>query len=96
MSVFSRQPGLFEMDQQPDGAEAALARARMREMIDQISTLAVPPWADQTGVILLDGAFRRALRLVPTEEAEMLWAEFDANMERLYAIWARGQPASET
>jgi hypothetical protein len=33
------------------------------------------------------GAFQRAMRLVPPEEAQALWADFDAQMERLYAVW---------
>jgi hypothetical protein len=45
---------------------------------------------------LLDGAFKRAMPLVPAEEAEALWVEFDRHMERLYAVWAKGQPAPET
>ena len=39
------------------------------------------------GAILDDGAFQRAMRLVPAEEAQALWGEFDAQMERLYAVW---------
>lgn len=92
MNTLSRQPGLFDTDQDSDQAEAALARARMREMIDQLNKAAVPPWTDQTGVILYDGTFKRAMRLVPPGEAETLWAEFDAHMERLYAIWAQAEP----
>lgn len=58
-------------------------------MIDRLSATDVPPWTDQMGVILDDGAFQRAMRLVPELEARALWAEFDAQMERLYAIWAQ-------
>ena len=61
----------------------------MREMIDRLNAASVPPWKDQMGVILDDGAFRRAMRLVPTEEAQALWAEFDAHVERLCAIWVQ-------
>lgn len=42
--------------------------------------------------ILQDGAFQRAMRLVPTEEAQALWVEFDAQMDRLYSIWLETIP----
>jgi hypothetical protein len=82
------QPSLFDVDRIVDDAQATAARARMREMIERLKTTSVPNWRDEAGVILDDGAFQRAMRLVPREEALALWAEFDAQMERLYAIWA--------
>lgn len=57
-------------------------------MIERLKATSVPNWRDEAGVILDDGAFQRAMRLVPREEAQALWADFDAQMERLYAIWA--------
>lgn len=94
MNAFSAQRGLFDTDQGSDQTQAASARARMREMIDRLTAASVPPWKDQMGVILDDGAFRRAMRLVPNDEAQALWAEFDAHMERLYAIWVGADSAS--
>jgi hypothetical protein len=82
------QPSLFDVDRIVDDRQAAAARTRMREMIERLRATSVPYWQDQTGVILDDGAFQRAMRLVPREEAQALWADFDAQMERLYAIWA--------
>lgn len=96
MNASSRQPGLFDTDGGPDRAEAEAARARMREMIDWLGAADAPPWTDQTGVILRDGAFKRAMRLVPADEASSPWAEFDAQMERLYAIWAETKPVPES
>jgi hypothetical protein len=96
MSQSSRQPGLFDTDRSIDRVETVAARARMREMIERLRSATVPPWTEQTGVFLLDGAFKRAMPLVPAEEAEALWVEFDRHMERLYAVWAKGQPAPET
>jgi len=60
----------------------------MREMIERLKAASVPHWRDEAAVILDDGAFQRAMRLVPNDEAQSLWVEFDAQMERLYAIWA--------
>lgn len=92
MNAPSRQLGLFDTDQGHDHAEAEAARARMREMIDQLRTATVAPWVSQIDVILCDGVFRRAMRLVPTDEANVLWAEYDVQMERLYAIWVQTEP----
>jgi hypothetical protein len=82
------QPSLFDAEQIVDDQQTVSARMRMLEMIERLKATSVPYWRDQTGVILDDGAFQRAMRLVPREEAQALWADFDAQMERLYAIWA--------
>jgi hypothetical protein len=82
------QPSLFDAEQIVDDQQAASARTRMRTMIERLTATSVPYWRDQTAVILDDGAFQRAMRLVPPEEAQVLWAEFDKEMQRLYAIWA--------
>lgn len=89
-----RQPGLFDAARGFDHAEATAARTRMRETIDRLSAAAAPPWTDQTEVFLLDGAFKRAMQLVPADEADALWAEFDAHMERLYAVWLQAKAGS--
>jgi hypothetical protein len=82
------QPSLFDVDRIVDDQQAVSARMRMREMIERLKATSVPYWRDEAAVILDDGAFQRAMRLVPREEAQSLWADFDAQMERLYAIWA--------
>ena len=87
MSSASVQPGLFDAHQPADTVQEAAARGRMQEMIGRLKAMATPPWRTQMDVILDDGAFQRAMRLVPPGEAQALWAEFDAHTERLYAIW---------
>jgi hypothetical protein len=82
------QRSLFDADRIVDDQQAAAARVRMRGMIDRLKATSVPYWRDEAAVILDDGAFQRAMRLVPREEAQALWVEFDEQMERLYAIWA--------
>src|SRR5947208_12872331 len=52
------------------------ARTRMREMIERLKATSVPGWRDEAAVILDDGAFQRAMRLVPRDEGQALWAEF--------------------
>ena len=88
MTAFSAQPGLFDDSALVQSAESAAARVRMQDMIDGLREAAVPPWTDEMGVILRDGAFQRAMRLVPDGEAQSFWAAFNVQMERLYAIWA--------
>ncbi len=92
MSSVSSQLGLFEPDRTTDRGQEAQARTRMHAMIGRLKAASAPPWRDQMGAILDDGAFKRAMRLVPAEEAQTLWAEFDAQMERLYSIWLRSDP----
>ena len=82
------QPSLFDAGGLIDIKEAESARTRMRVMIDRLRATSVPYWRDEAAVILDDGAFQRAMRLVPPEEAQALWVEFDTKMERIYAIWA--------
>ena len=84
----ANQPSLFEANSPVDSQQAASARTRMRQMIERLKAASVPYWRDETGVILDDGAFQRAMRLVPPQEAQGLWADFDREMQRLYAIWA--------
>jgi hypothetical protein len=72
----------------PRNQQAEAARTRMRDMIERLKATSVPYWKDQTGVILDDGAFQRTMRLVPPQEAQGLWADYDREMTRLYAIWA--------
>ncbi len=65
----------------------------MRAMIDRLAAAATPPWQDHIGAILDDGAFQRAMRLVPDEEAQALRAEFDPHMQRLYSLWLDAEAA---
>lgn len=95
MMASPAQPGLFDSPKFADDAEAASARTRMREMIDRLRTAGTPPWKDEMAVILEDGSFKRAMRLVPEQEARALWAEFDALKERLYATWVESRPSTE-
>jgi hypothetical protein len=83
------QPDLFDVISLVEEPETAFARARMLEMIAQLKAATEPHWQDEMDVILDDGAFKRAMRLVPVEEAQTLWADFDAQTERLYAVWVR-------
>ena len=88
------QPCLFDVNPMADDRQAAAARLRMAGMIERLKAASVPFWRDEAAVILDDGAFQREMRLVPPDEAKALWATFDAQMERLYAIWAADRASS--
>lgn len=86
------QPSLFDAEASVDHQQAASARMRMRAMIERLQAASVPYWRDDTAAILEAGVFQRAMRLVPPQEAQVLWADFEKEVQRLYAVW----DASET
>ena len=49
------------------------------------------PWPDQLAVIREDNAFRFGKDVLPPAEGAALWAEFDAEMDRLYAVMNEGK-----
>jgi hypothetical protein len=89
----ANQPSLFDSGRVADDQQTVFARTRMRAMIDRLKATSVPHWQDEMAVILDDGAFQRAMRLVPPDEAQALWVEFDAQMERHYALWVAADSA---
>lgn len=96
MTASSSQLALFESDPTPERGQEANARQRMRAMIDRLRDASVPPWRDEMGAILDEGAFQRAMRMVPAQETQALRAEFDVHMERLYEAWLDlGHPQAE-
>lgn len=95
MKVAVARPRIFDFDALADKVWAESEHARAREMINRLRATSVPPWKNQMAIILDDGAFQRAMRLVPVEEAQALWGEFDAHIKRLNAIWVEANPARE-
>lgn len=49
------------------------------------------PWPDQLAIIREDNAFQSAKDMLPPDEGAALWAEFDAQMNRLYGIMNAGR-----
>ena len=49
------------------------------------------PWTDRLAMIREENAFRYDKAALPPEEAAALWAAFDVEMDRLYAIMNAGQ-----
>lgn len=64
----------------------ALVRTRLHAALALVRGAPSMPWPDMLSVIREDNAFRYGKGLLPPEEGAALWAEFDREMDRLYAI----------
>jgi hypothetical protein len=69
----------------------AVVRARLQATLALVKAAEAMPWPDQLAIIREDNAFRFAKDLLPPDEGAALWAEFDAEMDRLYAIMNEGK-----
>ena len=68
----------------------ALVRARLHATLALVKAAEAMPWPDQLAIIREDNAFRFGKDVLPRAEGAALWAEFDAEMNRLYAIMNEG------
>ena len=68
----------------------ALVRARLHAALALVRGADAMPWPDMLSVIREDNAFRYAKGLLPPEEGAALWAAFDQEMNRLYAVMNAG------
>lgn len=76
----------------PSEEVVALVRERLRATLALVKAADAMPWGDdQLAMIREDNAFRFGKDLLPPEEAASLWAEFNAEMDRLYAIMNEGK-----
>lgn len=64
----------------------AETRARLQATLALVKAAEKMPWNDMLRVIREDNGFRWAKDVLPPEEGAALWAEFDAEMDRLYAV----------
>lgn len=64
----------------------ALMRKRMLETLDMMKAAQAMPWTDRIAVIHVENAFRANKNLLPPAEGAALWAEFDREMDRLFAL----------
>ena len=69
----------------------ALVRRRLNDTLALVKAADTMPWPDQLAVIREDNAFRFGKDVLPPAEGAALWAEFDAEMNRLYAIMNEGK-----
>jgi hypothetical protein len=68
-----------------------MVRARLQAALALVKSAGVMPWTDQLTVIREDNAFRFGKDVLPPEEGVALWAEFNVEMDRLYAIMNEGK-----
>jgi hypothetical protein len=77
--------------EQPSAEIVALVRTRLHATLALVKSADAMPWPDQLAIIREDNAFRYGKDVLPRAEGAALWAEFDAEMNRLYAIMNEGK-----
>ena len=65
--------------------------SRLHATLALVKSASAMPWSDQLAIIREDNAFRCNKDVLPPDEGAALWAEFDAEMNRLYAIMNEGK-----
>jgi hypothetical protein len=75
----------------PSEEIVAIVRARLQAALALVESAPEMPWKDQLASIREDNAFRFGKDLLPPEEAAALWARFNVEMDRLYAIMNEGK-----
>jgi hypothetical protein len=89
------QPDLFgaesHISEPPSDAIVARVRSRLHATLALVKSAEAMPWPDQLAIIREDNAFRFGKDVLPRDEGAALWAEFDAEMNRLYAIMNEGK-----
>ena len=94
-TVRARQADQFETSSpaegQPSEEVVAIVRARLRAALALVKAVEVMPWPDQLSIIREDNAFRFGKDALPAAEGAALWAEFDVEMDRLYAVMNEGK-----
>lgn len=77
--------------EQPSDEIVAIYRKRLRASLALVKAAEVMPWNDMLTIIKEDNAFRFGKDVLPPEEGAALWAEFNVEMDRLYAIMNEGK-----
>ena len=67
-----------------------MIRARLHAKLELVRAAAAMPWSDQLTIIREDNGFRFTKDLLPADEGAALWAAFNVEMDRLYAIMNEG------
>ena len=80
-----------QISEQPSDEIVALVRSRLHATLALVKAADAMPWPDQLAIIREDNAFRFGKDVLPHAEGAALWAEFDAEMNRLYAIMNEGK-----
>ncbi len=77
--------------ERPSDEVAALVRARLHATLALVKAAEAMPWPDTLSIIREDNAFRFGKDALSPDEGAALWAEFDAEMDRLYAVMNEGK-----
>ena len=92
-----RQDDLFgaSLDTAPRASDEIVAaiRTRLHATLALVRSATAMPWPDTLAMIREDNAFRFGKDALPPEEGAALWAAFDAEMNRLYAIMNQDRSA---
>ena len=83
--------GTLSRSEQPQDEIVALVRSRLHATLALVKSAEVMPWTDQLSAIREDNAFRYGKDVLPSAEGTALWAEFNVEMDRLYAIMNAGK-----
>ncbi len=75
----------------PGDEIVAMVRARLTATLALVRAAGAMPWADLLEIIREDNGFRFAKDLLPPDEGAALWAAFNVEMDRLYAIMNAGK-----
>ena len=70
----------------PSEEVVAIIRTRLHATLALVKSARSMPWTESMAIIREDNAFRFGKDALPAEEGAILWAQFDAEMDRLYAI----------
>jgi hypothetical protein len=89
------QPDLFASAPQApparDPAWVAAIRAQLHATLALVQGAERMPWDDMRTIIHEDNRFRWNKDVLPPDEGAALWAAFDKEMDRLYAIMNAGR-----
>ena len=95
LPMSASQADLFETPsragEQPSEEIVGLVRARLHATLALVKAADAMPWTDRLAVIREDNAFRFGKDALPPAEGAALWAEFDVEMDRLYAVMNEGK-----
>jgi hypothetical protein len=76
---------LSQVGESPSDEVVAVIRTRLHATLALVKSATSMPWSEPLSIIREDNAFRFGKDALPPEEGAKLWAEFEAEMERLYA-----------
>jgi hypothetical protein len=77
--------------EQPNDEIVGIVRARLLATLELVQSAEQMPWSDQLAVIREDNAFRYDKDVLPAAEGAALWAVFNVEMDRLYAVMNKGK-----